>query len=194
MDAIEELTPLSGIDNIQRGIFQFWIFEKQTSLCLFEQIFEGLPKSVDSNLIGAYLVTLSSFCEDLMGEKIDCVDSETLRIIYFSKPDFIFALLVYKQLNRYNVKDMLERLYYLFINKYKDLIGPNFDGDVTHFEDFADQIETIFNMKTLRFQQFLRTRTDCLATEITELFDFQKRREEQLKKMKEESGKQKINL
>jgi hypothetical protein len=184
---------LSGLDIIQRGIFQFWIFEKDTSLCVFEQTFEGLPKSVDSNLIGAYLVTLSSFCEDLLGEFIDCLDSETLRIIYFSRPDYILALLVDKQLNRYNVKDMLERLYYLFINKYQDLIGPNFDGDITHFEDFSEEIETIFNMKTLRFQQFLRTRTDRLATEITELFDFRKRREERLKKMKEESGKQKTN-
>ena len=182
------MTILSGID-IQRGIFQFWIFEKETSLCIFEQVFEGLPKNVDSNLIGAYLVTLSNFCEDLLGEFIDCVDSENLRIIYFSRPDFILALLVDKKLNRYTLKDMLERLYFLFITKYHDLIGPNFDGDITRFEDFADEIETIFNMKTTRFQQFLRTRVDRLATEITELFDFRKRREERLKKLRENEGK-----
>ncbi len=181
---------MSGIDVIQRGIFQFWIFEKDTSLCVFEQVFEGLPKTVDSNLIGAYLVTLSSFCEDLLGEFIDCIDSETLRIIYFSRPDFIFALLVDKNLNRYTVRDMLERLYYLFIEKYKDMIGPNFDGNTTHFEDFADEIEAIFNMNTISFQHFLRTRTDRLSTEITELFDFRKRREERLKKMKEEGKKE----
>lgn len=177
---------MSGLDTIQRGIFQFWIFEKDTSLCVFEQVFEGLPKSVDSNLIGAYLVTLSSFCEDLLGEFIDCLDSETLRIIYFSRPDFIFALLVDKNLNRYTAKDMLERMYYIFTEKYKDFIGTNFDGNTTHFEDFADEIETIFNMKTVRFNQFLRTRTDRLSTEITELFDFRKRREERQKKLNEE--------
>lgn len=180
---------MSGIEQIQRGIFQLWIFERDTSLCIFEQVFEGLPKTVDSNLIGAYLVTLSSFCEDLLGEFIDCLDSEHLRIIYFSRPDFIFALLVDKGLNRFTVKDMLERLYYLFIEKYKDLIGPNFDGNTTHFEDFSDEIETIFNMKTVRFNQFLRTRADRLSTEITELFDFRKRREERLKKLKEEEKK-----
>ncbi len=180
---------MSGIDVIQRGIFQLWIFEKDTSLCIFEQVFEGQPKSIDSNLIGAYLVTLSSFCEDLLGEFIDCIDSETLRIVYFSRPDFIFALLVDKNLNRHTVRDMLERLYYLFLNKYQGLLGENFDGDITHFEDFADEIETIFNMKTLRFQQFLRTQTDRLATEITELFDFRKRREERLNRMKEEEKK-----
>jgi hypothetical protein len=183
------LRHLSGLDIIQRGIFQFWIFEKETSLCIFEQVFEGLPKTVDSNLIGAYLVTLSSFCEDLLGEFIDCLDSENLRIIYFSRPDFILALLVNKNLNRYTVKDMLERLYYIFIDKYQDLIGENFDGDVTHFEDFANEIETIFNMSTIRFQRFLRTTTDRLATEITELFDFRKRREERLKKQREEDAK-----
>ncbi len=180
---------MSGLDIISHGIYQFWIFEKDTSLCIFEQVFEGLPKTVDSNLIGAYLVTLSSFCEDLLGEFIDCLDSEKLRIIYFSRPDFILALLVDKNLNRFTVKDMLERLYYLFVEKYQDLIGANFDGNTTHFEDFSDEIETIFNMKTVRFQQFLRTRADRLSTEITELFDFRKRREERLKKMKEEEKK-----
>jgi len=171
------------------GIYQFWIFEKATSLCIFEQVFEGLPKSVDSDLIGAYLVTLASFCENLVSENIDSLDSESMRIIYFSRQDFILAMLVDKNLNRHTARQMLERLYYLFTEKYQDLLGPHFDGDVAKFEDFADQIETIFNMKTLRFQQFLRTSADHLETEITELFDFRKEREERLKRMKQGTDK-----
>src|SRR4030042_146351 len=96
------------------GIYQFWIFEKDPSACIFEQTFQGLPKSVDSNLIGGYLVTLVSFCEKLVGENIDCLDSVSMRIVYFPRPDFILAMLVDKDLNRSTAKKMLERLYYLF--------------------------------------------------------------------------------
>lgn len=171
------------------GIYEFWIFEKATSLCIFEQVFEGLPKSVDSNLIGAYLVTLATFCENLMGEAIDRVDSVNMRILYYAQTDYIFALLLDKNVEDIDAKEMLERMYYLFVSKYRDRLGPAFDGDVSLFEDFADEIETIFNMKTARFQQFLHTTTERLQSEITELFDDHKRRKSRLKILPECSEK-----
>jgi len=169
------------------GFYQFWIFEKATSLCLFEQVFEGLPKSVDSQLIGAYLVTLANFCENLVGEPIHSVDATTMRIQYYAQPDFIFALLIDKNMDVAQAQAMLERMYYLFVTKYREQLSTGFDGDVGRYENFADEVETIFNMKTTRFQQFLQTATERLQSEITELFDFQKPRESRLKRMKEEA-------
>ena len=76
-----------------------------------------------------------------MGELIDRVDSLTMRILYYARPDYIFALLVDKNVEATAAEEMLERMYYLFIAKYRDHLGPNFDGEVSQFEDFADQIE-----------------------------------------------------
>jgi hypothetical protein len=106
-----------------------------------------------------------------------------MRIQYYAQPDYIFALLIDKNMDVAETQAMLERMYYLFSTKYRAHLGTAFDGEVGRFEDFADEIETIFNMKATRFHQFLETESERLKSEITELFDFKKTRKSRLKRL-----------
>lgn len=137
-----------------RGLQKLWIIDRQTGICLFEQTFAKPPREVDSDLIGGFLTAISKFCEELVGEEIASIRTQNLQILYHAAEKFVVIVLLPNNINNEIAQSMLNEISILFVEKYAGYLDAGKLANVSVFQDFAVEMEHLYNAKTACFIRY----------------------------------------
>ena len=112
-----------------KGIHNFYIMDRISGICLYLVRYETISEEIekrDPNLVGGFITTFLNFAKQAVGEDVDMMVSENLKIVYEFRGPLVYMLLVNAQ-NKYadikgeNIRgDMFDPLYYMSENPWDD--------------------------------------------------------------------------
>ncbi|MFX0123899.1 MAG: hypothetical protein ACFFAE_09695 [Candidatus Hodarchaeota archaeon] len=115
----------------------------ESGLCLLSRSYSDDSQNID--LFSGFLVAVSSFAKNMIGEKINEIRMEHHTIFYESKKAIVLALVTSeKKIAKRKISLIMRRIYNNFVEQYNeflelDLIEP------TIFRDFSFTIDSILD-------------------------------------------------
>lgn len=115
----------------------------ESGLCLLSRSYSDDSQNID--LFSGFLVAVSSFAKNMIGEKINEIRMEHHTIFYESKKAIVLALVTSeKKIAKRKISLIMRRIYNNFVEQYYeflelDLIEP------TIFRDFSFTIDSILD-------------------------------------------------
>jgi hypothetical protein len=113
----------------------------ESGLCLFSRSYSDDSQDID--LFSGFLVAVSSFAKNMIGEKINEIRMEQHTILYESKKSIVLALVTSeKKISNRKISTIMRRIHNNFIEQYhdfleQDIIEPNL------FRGFSTTIDSI---------------------------------------------------
>ena len=113
----------------------------ESGLCLLSRSYDNDSQNID--LFSGFLVAVSSFAKNMIGEEINEIRMEHHAIFYESKKSIVLALVTTeKKISKRKISTIMRRIYNNFTEHYhdfleQDLIEPNL------FRDFSSRIDSI---------------------------------------------------
>lgn len=157
------------------GLNKLWIIHREAGVCVFEQSFEELPKNINSDMIGGFLIAILSFSQEMADQEIEFLQLKNLRIIYHITPQYIIAVGCNQNANYKELEKLLAQVETRFELKYHNVIGKGYSGNTTVFNDFATEVEKIFDSKSTALKYFEERLDDIKGyyeDKRSKLFDF----------------------
>ncbi len=141
------------------GVQKLWILNRQSGICLFEQTFDARLREMDPDLIGGFLMAISKFCEEMIGEEIRVIETQSMRIYYQNAEKFVVAVLSQNTIKKSMAESFLKEVTDLFIGKYTSYLDAGHLANVSIFRDFAAEIENRYDTMTTCFIRYLAKRS-----------------------------------
>ncbi len=141
------------------GVQKLWILNRQSGIYLFEQTFDARLREMDPDLIGGFLMAISKFSEEIIGEEIRVIETKSMRIYYQNAEKFVVAVLFQNKINKSMTKSFLKDVSDLFIEKYMSYLDAGQLANVNVFKDFAAEIENRYDTKATCFIRYLAKRS-----------------------------------
>ncbi|HMF31409.1 MAG TPA: hypothetical protein VKK79_08350 [Candidatus Lokiarchaeia archaeon] len=134
-----------------RGIMKLWILDREAGICLFEQAFAEFSSELDSDLLGGFLTAISKFYKEFVGEGVHAIDTPSMRMLFKESETEKFTVVILFQnwVNKTIAEAAIEEVSRLFQEKYAQYINEGKLANVSVFQDFAAEIETRFNHKSV---------------------------------------------
>ncbi len=113
----------------------------ESGLCLLSRSYGGNSQNID--LFSGFLVAVSSFAKNMIGEKINEIRMEHHVIFYEARKTIVLALVTSeKKISKRKISTIMRRLYNNFIEQYHDfleldLVEPNI------FKNFSITVDNI---------------------------------------------------
>lgn len=142
------------------GLIKLWIIEKESGVCIFEQTFEEI-QIIDSDLISGFFVAMMSFAQETTKQTIEFIQLKQIRIAFRFLYRFIFAVATEHDVEYQDTEQFLQNIQERFETKYKNILQQGFVGEVTIFNNFAQDIEDILGKKSKHFG-FIQVSTEAL--------------------------------
>ncbi len=151
-----------------KDIFKLMIIHRAASVCIFEQTFNELPGEVDEVVLSGYLVAIFALSEEIAKQSIHYMQLNTLRISFKKNvsDNYIMVLITKNEIKYSRILQILENLSEKFNEKYLVHFEREFTGNITHFKNFALEVEGLIHMET-RYFQYLQQRSE----KINEYFE-----------------------
>ncbi|MFX1514943.1 MAG: hypothetical protein ACFFC6_01450 [Promethearchaeota archaeon] len=113
----------------------------ESGLCLLSRSYSG--DSQNRDLFSGFLVAVSSFAKNLIGEKINEIRMEHHKIFYESRKALVIALVTSeKKISNRKLSTIMKRIYNNFIEQYNDYLEHNIiEPEI--FRDFSTTIDNI---------------------------------------------------
>ena len=144
-----------------KDIFKLMIIHRAASVCVFEQTFNELPGGVDEIVLSGYLVAFLALSEEIAKQPIRYIQLNTLRIIFNIFDKYVMVFITKNEMKYSKTVQILENLSEKFNEKYLIHFEQEFTGDITHFKNFALEVEGLIQMET-RYFQYLQERSEKL--------------------------------
>ncbi|UCG03909.1 MAG: hypothetical protein JSW11_07965 [Candidatus Heimdallarchaeota archaeon] len=119
----------------------------ESGLCLLSRSYGDESQNID--LYSGFLVAVSSFAKNMIGEKINEIRMEHHIIFYESKKEIVLALVTSgKNISKRKISTIMRRIYFNFVDHYhefleQELIEPNI------YRDFSIIIDNILETSGL---------------------------------------------
>ena len=142
-----------------KDIFKLMIIHSRASVCIFEQTFNELPGEVDEVVLSGYLVAILALSEEIAKQQIRYIQLSTLRISFNVFDKYVMVLITKNQIEYSKTIQILQNLSEKFNEKYLVHFEHEFTGNITHFKNFALEVEDLIKMET-RYFQYLQQRSE----------------------------------
>jgi hypothetical protein len=136
-------------------ILKFWIIQRDSGVCVFEQSFSESAMNLDSDLIGGFISAIMNFSDEVVHSKIEFVKLKDYLLFYDFSKEFIFVYLCSEDAQVRNIKKISDRVVATFAERFELNSEQGFTGDVTKYGDFAGEIETLLDTKSF-YHKFLK--------------------------------------
>ncbi len=144
-----------------KDIFKLIIIHRKASIAIFEQTFNELPGGVDEMVLSGYLVAFLALSEEIAKQPIRYIQMNTLRIIFNIFDKYVMVFITKNEIKYSKTIQILQNLSEKFNEKYLIHFEQEFTGDITHFKNFALEVEGLIQMET-RYFQYLQERSEKL--------------------------------
>ena len=152
---------LLGCYKIVKDIFKLMIIHRAASVCIFEQTFNELPGEVDEVVLSGYLVAILALSEEIAKQPIRYMQLNTLRISFNVFDKYVMVLITKNEIKYSETIQILQYLSEKFNEKYLVHFEQDFTGNITHFKNFALEVEGLIQIET-RYFQYLQERSEKL--------------------------------
>ena len=142
-----------------KDIFKLMIIHSSASVCIFEQTFNELPGEVDEVVLSGYLVAILALSEEIAKQPIRYIQLSTLRISFNVFDKYVMVLITKNHIEYSKTIQILQNLSEKFNEKYLIHFEHEFTGNITHFKNFALEVEGLIKMET-RYFQYLQQRSE----------------------------------
>jgi hypothetical protein len=144
-----------------KDIFKLMIIHRAASVCIFEQTFNELPGEVDEVSLSGYLVAILALSEEIAKQPIHYMQLNTIRISFQKNvsDNYIMVLITKNEIKYSKTLQILQNLSEKFNEKYLVHFEQEFTGNITHFKNFALEVEGLIQMET-RYFQYLQQRSE----------------------------------
>jgi hypothetical protein len=129
-------------------INEFWIIN-EGGLCLYN-IFVGNESSLDSGLFGGFVTAIDRFGENLANNNIQKLNFGKNLIVFKKnlKNNLLFVASTIKSSEK-KLRKILHEIEGKFLVKYSDDLISTWDGDLSVFEGFSEEIKRLIRSKKL---------------------------------------------
>jgi len=135
------------------------IIHSSASVCIFEQTFNELPGGVDELVLSGYLVAFLTLSEEIAKQPIRYIQLNSLRISFNIFDKYVMVLITKNEIKYSKTVQILQNLSEKFNEKYLIHFEHEFTGNITHFKNFALEVEGLIQMET-RYFQYLQERSE----------------------------------
>jgi len=113
----------------------------ESGLCLFSRSYSDNPQNID--LFSGFLVAVSSFAKNMIGEKLNEIRMEHHIIFYESRKTIVLALVTsQKKISKRKITIIMRRIYNNFLEQYNEHLEHNIiEPEI--FRDFSSTIDDI---------------------------------------------------
>ena len=127
-------------------IDEFWVIN-EGGLCLYNISVENEP-NLDPGLFGGFVTAIDQFGENLSNDRIQKLNLGKNLIVFKKnlKNNLLFVGLTVKSGEK-KLRKVLYEIESKFLDKYSDELILNWDGDLSVFEDFYEEIKRLFRGK-----------------------------------------------
>ncbi|MHA1821459.1 MAG: hypothetical protein ACTSU2_01855 [Promethearchaeota archaeon] len=130
-------------------LYNVWIIEKDSGICIFEQNFKELK--VNSDLISGFLVAMLNFGKEIADNDIKSINFQELKIFYSIQNKFLLIIAVKEDTDPKDVDDFLQLISEKFDKEYVPKL-EKWDGNTDIFLPFGDYIESLTDKKALKIE------------------------------------------
>ncbi|MFX0207390.1 MAG: hypothetical protein ACFFDT_15485 [Candidatus Hodarchaeota archaeon] len=117
----------------------------ESGLCLLSRSYYDDSQNID--LFSGFLVAVSSFAKNMIGEKINEIRMERHTIFYESKKSIVLALVMSEnKISKRKISTIMRRIHNNFVDQYRDF----FEQDIVEpnlFRDFSTTIDSILQTR-----------------------------------------------
>ncbi len=144
------------------NIFNFWILDRSSGICIFEQNFEEWPGKDKSEIVAGFLYAILSISKEFADDFISYIElKDKFRISYRLSKNLVFVVLS-SRIEQSWIASILERLELRFEEKFPDFFNCSFYGETSQFQCFAKETEKIFQLET-NYYSYIKTRKEHLG-------------------------------
>jgi hypothetical protein len=126
-----------------------WILS-EGGIVLYHRIFD---EKVDDQLFGGLMSALNSFAEELASEGLSNFQLREKTYTLTKRKGFLFIVNSAKNIKEKKVKEELEVIVERFFQAYPEEILNSWEGDVSIFSDFEQEIENSLEETIQKFQK-----------------------------------------
>lgn len=130
-------------------IEEFWIIQS-TGICLFHKSIRSNTVSLkmkpinDTSLFSGLFSAILTMYSELSSSQIQKLEGDEGKFLFFTKHDLIYIVKAGLNASDKKIKKKIEIIQNLFIKKFENEL-INFDGEISNFSVFEDDLNTIFN-------------------------------------------------
>jgi len=130
-----------------------WIIRNHAGVCLFESIFTDFKKrGVSRDLITGLLTAIVSFSEEAFEDKLEYIKFKEHKIVLKFTKELMFIVAISEETDKVEkrILDKIDVITEKFYERFGEILPQErFDGGVSVFESFTEDLETMVRRKPL---------------------------------------------
>ena len=144
-----------------KNIYNLWLLDRNSGICLFEQNFHEWPGKDKSDLVAGFLYAILNISKELAEDIVSYIQlKDKYRISYRLSESLIFVVISLK-VDQGWISAVLERIEHKFEEIFPDFCKKRFLGDINIFKSFAKETEKILEIET-NYYSYFKARSEHL--------------------------------
>lgn len=144
---------------IKEDYLKLWILDRHAGICVFEQTFEDMPKTMASDLVTGFFYAILTFSNEIAAQDIDHIQLKDIRIQFHGNDRLIFALATKKEADQETAYQFLHGLEHRFSDRYKIILDKGQLNNTALFLDFGHDVEVELGRESISIS-CLQTQAD----------------------------------
>ncbi len=133
-------------------ILKFWIIEKKSGICIFQQTFQELAGHVEDDIVPNYLFAVLCLSKEITEQNVSYLQLKDLRFTFNISEKYVMIIVISSEVPHNKTVQRLRVLQKRFEEKYEHVLKKGFSGDISDFNNFAEEVEKIFQSEAIHFQ------------------------------------------
>lgn len=129
-------------------MIKLWILDRNAGLCIFEQAFEDLPKTMASDLVTGFFYAILTFSHEIASQDVEFIQMRDIRIMFHGDGRVLLALATKNEVDQGYASSFLHSLEHRFSEKYQVILEKGQLNNTSLFVDFAHDVETELGRKS----------------------------------------------
>jgi hypothetical protein len=138
---------------------KLWLMDRNAGICIFEQSFEDMPKTLASDLVTGFFYAMLTFSNEIASQDVEFIQLRDIRIVFHGEGRLLFAMATTNDADHEFTGGLLRDLERRFQDKYKKLLEKGFLNNTAVFEGFANEVEAEIGRKSTTIA-FVQTQVD----------------------------------
>jgi hypothetical protein len=138
---------------------KLWLMDRNAGICIFEQSFEDMPKTLASDLVTGFFYAMLTFSNEIASQDVEFIQLRDIRIVFHGEGRLLFAMATTNDADHEFTGRLLRDLERRFQDKYKKLLEKGFLNNTAVFEGFANEVEAEIGRKSTTIA-FVQTQVD----------------------------------
>jgi hypothetical protein len=123
------------------SLYNLWIIEKTSSICIFAQEFTQLPVKINEDLAGGFFSAIHMFSKEATGQSIKYMELDEICFHFHDMERLYFVLVTAKNADREEIHAFFITMQQRFESRFKVQLEKGSFNDVSVFSSFATEAE-----------------------------------------------------